>query len=237
VTVKVLESVPHDPLAFTQGLVFDLQGRLFESTGLEGRSSLREVDPETGTVVRSVPLDATLFAEGLALVGDTLIQLTWQDGVAFAYDAETFEQKSTFEYSGEGWGLCFDGSRLVMSDGTDTLTFRDPETFDEIGEVVVTMEGNPLQLLNELECIGGDVYANVYRSDLIAVIEPSNGEVTTVIDAAALPRPPGADVLNGIAVDPQGDLWLTGKLWEAVYRVELVSHEASARVSAGGRDG
>lgn len=222
VTVTVIDSVPHDVLSYTQGLVFDSDGRLFESTGLEGRSSLRELDPDTGSVARAAVLDPFLFGEGLALVDDRLIQITWQDGVALVYDAETFEREATFEYEGEGWGLCYDGARLVMSDGTDTLTFRDPETFEATGEVGVTMAGSPLTLLNELECVDDKVYANLYRSDLIAVIDPSTGAVESLIDAATLPRQEGADVLNGIAVDPAGNLWLTGKLWDTMYRVELV---------------
>jgi len=221
-TLDIAETVPHDVLAFTQGLVFDDRGRLFESTGLEGRSTLRELDPATGEVVRTKALDDSSFGEGLALVGDRLIQITWQDETAFVYDIETFEQQATFGYEGDGWGLCYDGARLVMSDGTDTLTFRDPETFEVTGEIAVTMAGAELALLNELECVDGKVYANLYRSDLIAIIDPSNGVVETLIDAAKLPRQDGAEVMNGIAVDPEGDLWLTGKLWDSMYRVELV---------------
>jgi glutamine cyclotransferase len=221
-TVNIVEAVPHDVLAYTQGLVFHPDGRLFESTGLEGRSSLRELDPDTGAVARIAALDPTVFGEGLAVVDDRLIQITWQDGVAFEYEAATFERTATFEYEGEGWGLCYDGTRLVMSDGTDTLTFRDPETFEATGELSVTMAGVALTLVNELECVGDAVYANLYRSDLIAVIDPSTGAVQALIDATPLPRHEGADVMNGIAVDPHGNLWLTGKLWDTMYRVELV---------------
>jgi glutaminyl-peptide cyclotransferase len=221
-TARVVESVPHDAGAFTQGLVFDDTGVLYESTGLQGQSSVREVDPETGLVVRARSVDAAYFGEGLALVDDRLIQLTWQDGVAFVYDTATFEQIGSFEYDGEGWGLCYDGERLVMSDGTDVLEFRDPDTFAVEGSVRVTMDGDVLELLNELECVDDRVYANLWRSDLVAVIDPSTGVVETLIDASTLERPANADVLNGIAVDPDGGLWLTGKLWDAMYRVELV---------------
>jgi glutaminyl-peptide cyclotransferase len=221
--VEVLETVPHDVGAFTEGLVFDGRGRLFESTGLEGSTTLRELDPRTGDVLRSVSAAADIFGEGLALVGDRLVQITWKNGDAFAYDPETFEVVDTFAYEGEGWGLCFDGSRLVMSDGSDTLTFRDPTTFETIGSVRVTMSGAKVELLNELECVdGGKVYANIFLTDRIVLIDPADGEVDAVIDAATLERPKGADVLNGIAVDPQGELWLTGKLWDAMYRVRLV---------------
>jgi glutaminyl-peptide cyclotransferase len=220
--VEVVETVPHDTSAFTQGLLFDDRGRLFESTGLEGRSTLREVDPDTGAVLRSEQIDPTIFAEGLALVDDRLIQITYQDGRAFVYDAETFEREETFEYTGEGWGLCYDGERLVMSTGSDTLTFRDPETFEPIGDVQVTMGGAPVELLNELECVEGKVYANLWTTNSIVVIDPASGEVETLIDASSLMRPAGADVLNGIAVDPEGGLWLTGKLWDKMYQVELV---------------
>lgn len=222
VVVEVLEAVPHDPDAFTQGLVFDEHGRLFESTGREGESSLREVDPFTGAVTRSLELAPDLFGEGLALVEDRLVQLTWQEGIAFAYDRETFEVVAELEYEGEGWGLCYDGERLVMSDGSATLTFRDPATFEAQGSVEVRADGEDVPLLNELECVGELVYANVWETDSIVVIDPATGAVETMIDATALERPAGADVLNGIAVDPAGELWLTGKQWDSMYRVRLV---------------
>jgi glutaminyl-peptide cyclotransferase len=234
-TVEILETVPHDVGAFTEGLVFDERGRLFESTGLEGGSTLRELEPRTGDVLRQVPLAAEIFAEGLALVGDRLVQITWKNGDAFVYDRETFELVATFEYAGEGWGLCYDGTRLVMSDGTDTLTFRDPTTFEATGNVRVTMAGAKVELLNELECAAGKVYANIFRSDLIAIIDPSDGQVDALIDASALVRPKGADVLNGIAVDPNGDLWLTGKWWDSMYRVRPVTvHALTTPVASSG---
>jgi glutamine cyclotransferase len=224
ITVEVREAVPHDSGAFTEGLVFDGSGRLFESTGLEGKSTLRELDPRTGEVLRSVAQEDDVFGEGLALAGDRLVQLTWRNGDAFVYDPETFDVVGTFEYEGEGWGLCFDGTRLVMSDGSDTLTFRDPTTFEAIGSIAVTMAGAKVALLNELECAGGKVYANIFHTDLIALLAPADGKVETLIDAAALARPEEADVLNGIALDPHGQLWLTGKWWDTMYMVELVRH-------------
>jgi glutaminyl-peptide cyclotransferase len=220
-TVRVVETVAHDPEAFTQGLVFAPDGALFESTGLEGRSSIRELDPATGAVTRIHELAPSSFGEGLALVGDRLVQLTYREERAFVYDRDTFELTDTFMYEGEGWGLCFDGTSLVMSNGTDELTFRDPSTFDVVRRVAVTMDGQPLTWLNELECIDGQVYANLWQSDLVAVIDSTTGVVRVLVDASSLARPADADVMNGIAVDPSGGLWLTGKLWDAMYRVEL----------------
>lgn len=222
---EVLEELPHDPGAFTQGLVLD-GDRFFESTGIRGSSSLREVALDSGEVVRSQPVPAEYFGEGLALVDDRLIQITWQEGEAFVYDAETFEQVASFNYEGEGWGLCFDGERLVMSDGSPTLTFRDPETFEETGSVDVTLDGQGVDELNELECVDDRVYANVWNTDRIVEIDAASGEVMGVIDAAGLLEPEravGADVLNGIAHVPGDDtFWLTGKLWPAMFRVRLV---------------
>ena len=220
--VEVVETVAHDPGAFTEGLVFDATGRLFESTGLDGESTLRELDPSSGEVVRSIALAPSLFGEGLALVGTRLVQITWQDQRAIVYDVDTFAEVRSFEYDGEGWGLCFDGAQLVMSNGSDQLTFRDPDTFAAVRTVEVTLEEEPVFQLNELECIDGRVYANIWKSDRIVQIDPATGVVVATIDASALERPATGDVLNGIAVDPEGGLWLTGKRWDSMYRVELV---------------
>ncbi len=224
-TVQVLGSTPHDRSAFTQGLVW-FQGALYESTGLYGQSTVREVDRATGEVRRQVRLDPTVFAEGLAQVGDRLVQITWQQGVAYVYDIATLERLDQFTYTGEGWGLCNDGARLVMSDGSSALTFRDPETFGAIGTVSVTLDGRPLDRLNELECVGDRVYANVWMSDLIVRIDPGSGRVDAAIDAGNLLPPAeriGADVLNGIAYDPEQDVFLiTGKLWPRVFEVRFV---------------
>jgi glutamine cyclotransferase len=223
--VEVRETLPHDPTAFTQGLVWH-SGRLLESTGLSGRSSLREVEPKTGKVRRRVDLERRYFGEGLARVGDRLFQLTWQDGVAFVYDHFTFTETARFAYEGEGWGLCYDGSDLVMSDGSSTLVFRDPATFEVRRSVTVRLRGQPLARVNELECVGGSVYANVWMTDEIVVIDAKDGTVTAVIDASGLLSPverARADVLNGIAHDPKsGDFYITGKLWPKLFRVRFV---------------
>lgn len=223
--VKVLSTRPHDPGAYTQGLLFS-NGALFESTGLNGRSSLREVDPKTGKVRRRIEVPQQYFAEGLALADNRLIQLTWQNGVAFVYDPATFQKVGELRYNGEGWGLCYDGQRLVMSDGSDLLLFRDPKTFAPQGQVNVTLAGEPVYQLNELECVNGAVYANVWQTDDILRIDPSTGRVTAVIDASGLlsaQEKQQAEVLNGIAYDPAKKTFLiTGKLWPKMFEVELV---------------
>lgn len=221
-SVKVLSIRPHDAGAYTQGLLFH-DGALFESAGLYGQSSLREVDPGTGEVKRQVRLPREYFAEGLALVGNRLIQLTWQEEKAFVYGLSDFKPAGELRYDGEGWGLCWDGRRLVMTDGSDRLTFRDPQTFAVLGEVRVTLSGQPVDRLNELECVEGTVYANVWQTDDILRIDPATGKVTAVIDASGLLSPGErrtADVLNGIAWDPSRKTFLiTGKLWPRMFEV------------------
>jgi glutamine cyclotransferase len=223
--VKVLSVRPHDPGAFTQGLLLH-DGSLYESTGLKGRSTLREVDPQTGAVKRKVEMPAEYFAEGLALVGDRLIQLTWQNGKALLYDRADFKPAGELHYDGEGWGLCWDGTRLVMSDGSDRLTFRDPKTFATLSTLGVTVGGQPAYQLNELECVDGAVYANVWQTDDILRIDPKNGRVTAVIDASGLltrEERLKTDVLNGIAWDPAAKSFLiTGKLWPKLFEVRFV---------------
>lgn len=224
---EVEGTFPHDPEAFTQGLLLE-NGLLYESTGLYGRSSLREVDPVSGSVLRKKDLDPGLFGEGLALVGDRLIQLTWRAERALIYDLETFEPLGSFRYRGEGWGLCYDGEELWMSDGSSSLTVRDPDTFEVRRRVPVTAEGEPVDLLNELECVGPHVYANVWQTDGIVRIDKSNGKVGALVDAAGLLSAEqraglSADaVLNGIAYDPDNDLFLvTGKLWPLLLAVRF----------------
>lgn len=220
-----IEERPHDPTAFTQGLAFDDQGRLFESTGLRGSSQIRELDPGTGEVLRSEALADHLFGEGLAIVGDRAIQITWQEGVALVWDLDTFEIVDELGYEGEGWGLCHDGERLVMSDGSATLTFRDPGTFEAEGTVDVTRDGAPLPMLNELECVGDLVYANVWQTSLIVAIDPDTGEVVASFLFPSLLTPEQAaraDVLNGIAYEPDtGTFLVTGKDWPAMFVFDL----------------
>jgi glutamine cyclotransferase len=223
---EILTTFPHDPGAYTQGLLFH-DGHLFESTGQYGGSSLRKVHIESGRVVARTAVDSTLFAEGLALVGTELYQLTWKAGRAIVYDLETLEWKREYEYEGEGWGLCHDGASLYMSDGTSRLTRRDPSTFDVLEEVSVTGGGHAVPRLNELECVGGEIYANVYQTERIVRIDKTTGNVTGEIDGSRLSlrggRPGGVDaVLNGIAYIPEtGVLLLTGKLWSRVLAVRL----------------
>ncbi len=223
---SVLDTLPHDSAAFTQGLV--VRGDvLYESTGLYGRSTVRLVDRGTGEVLASESLPEELFGEGLELVDGRLVQLTWQSEQALVWDASTLDRVGTLTYTGEGWGLCDGGQTLVMSDGTSELTFRDRATFAEIGTVEVTLEGEPVVNLNELECVGGFVFANVWKSADIIVVEPGSGEVTALIDASELVALAGADdagaVLNGIAYDAERGVFLvTGKLWDVVFEVAFV---------------
>lgn len=224
---EVVGSSPHDTGAWTEGLLIDARGRLFESTGIVGRTSVREVDRVTGEVLRSAAPSDPVYGEGLAMAGDHLLQLTWRDGVALAWDPETFEPLGSHRYTGEGWGLCSDGNRLVMSDGSDTLAFHDPLTFQQTGSVPVTLDGRPVVKINELECVAGQVWANVWETPYIVRIDPSTGAVTGVLDMTGLADPdpsatdPGA-VLNGIAYDPMSDTFLvTGKLWPTMYEIRV----------------
>ncbi len=222
----IIDTHPHDSDAFTQGLEI-LDGRFIESTGLYGESDRRIVDIETGAIALIEPIDPDLFGEGLTRVGDELIQLTWKAGIAIRSDASTLQEISRDSYEGEGWGLCFDGESLAMSDGSSRLTFRDPETFDVTRTIEVHLDGAPVELLNELECVNGQVLANIWLSDLIVVIDPTTGEVVASLDGSSL-RPADLPVenssfaLNGIAHDPDtGHFFLTGKLWPVIYEVEL----------------
>jgi glutamine cyclotransferase len=225
--VEVLKTYPHDRGAFTQGLVLH-QGTFYESTGLVGKSSLRQVEVTTGRVMRKIDVAPPYFAEGLALVGDRLIQLTWQHGKAFVYDLRNFSKQAEFSYKGEGWGLCHDGKQLTMSDGSSNLTVRNPTDFSVVRTIRVTMNGTPLEQLNELECVDGSVYANVWTRDLIVKIDPASGRVTQSIAAAktSLLSPmeqEGTDVLNGITYDPADKTFLiTGKNWPKLFRVRFV---------------
>ncbi len=240
VVPTVVSKVPHDTTAFTQGLLFH-DGFLYESTGIWGDSSVRRVELETGEVLLQHDLPDEDFGEGLARVDDTLWQLTWQNGIAYRYAIDDFSIIDTAAYEGEGWGLCFDGERLVMSDGSNTLSFRDPETFDLLGTVDVTSDGAGLEDLNELECVGGDVYANVWHSDFVVRIDPETGQVTAEIDAAGLlteEEYSDADVLNGVAYNPaSGNFFFTGKDWPWVFEVDIDGVDApGGGTSTGGDD-
>ena len=222
---NVVRRYPHDTEAFTQGLLWH-EGHLYESTGLRGRSSLRKVALESGEVLERREVDRAHFAEGLALVRDRLIQLTWRNGVAHEWSLEGLRHRRTFQYEGEGWGLCYDGRHLVMSDGTARLTFRDPSTFRQVRQVTVRNEGRAVADLNELECVDGAVWANVWQRDEILRIDPASGRVTAVVDASGLLTDEEAmdtDVLNGIAWIPERERFvITGKLWPHLFEIELV---------------
>ena len=225
---KVVATFPHDQTSFTQGLVYAGDGQFYESTGLEGESTLRRVDITTGQTLQRLDIPGQYFAEGLAMIGDELLQLTWQHKTGFVYDRKTFKQKRTFAYKTEGWGIAFDGkSRLVMSDGTDTLQFLDPKTLAVTKPLRVQDAGRPVTHLNELEWIEGEIWANVWTTDRIARISPNTGDVNAWIDLSSLfgrsgRRPPPADELNGIAYDPAARrIFITGKKWPRVYQITV----------------
>jgi glutaminyl-peptide cyclotransferase len=220
--VRVVATYPHDTGAYTQGLLWH-DGTLYESTGQYGESTVRQVELATGRVLRQAELPRQYFGEGLALVGSRLVQLTWQEGVALIWGLADVAPRGEHRYTGEGWGLCYDGRRLVMSDGSARLTFRDPESFAVIGGVDVTLSGVPADRLNELECVEGAVYANVWRDQEIFRIDPGDGRVTAVINASGLISAKErllADVLNGIAYRPETEtFFITGKLWPKLFEV------------------
>lgn len=225
--VEVLATYPHDPTAFTQGLEWH-DGRLYESTGLYGVSDLRVSEIETGAVGQRVPLPEEVFGEGMTVVGDRIWQLTWREQVAFQRDRESLAETGRATYQGEGWGLCYDegSGRLVMSDGTPRLTFRDPDTFAPLDSVTVRLGTGLVEMINELECVDGDVWANLWQTDQIVRIDPDTGLVEAVVDASGLLSPEQreqADVLNGIAAVPGTDTFLiTGKLWPTMFLVRFV---------------
>ena len=225
-TYEIVRSHPHDPAAFTQGLTM-ADGHLYEGTGLHGQSSLRRVDLQTGAALQQIALDGRYFGEGVAVVGDRIVQLTYQTEVGFVYDRKTFTLLREFKYRGEGWGLTYDGQRLVMSDGSDTLRFWNPETFEEQGRLRVRDGDMAVERVNELEYVDGALYANIWQEDRIARIDPKTGIVTAWIDMqnllTATERSRGVDVLNGIAHDPKtGHFLITGKLWPWVFEVKFV---------------
>jgi glutaminyl-peptide cyclotransferase len=226
--VDVLGAYPHDTNAFTEGLVWYSDG-FFESTGLNGESTLRQVAFPSSEVTRSVPLSNKYFGEGLTLVDDHLVQLTWQNQLGLIYDRDSFDPRGTFTYGSEGWGLTYDGTSLIRSDGTPTLTFLDPASYQTTRTLPVTLDGKPVEMLNELEWIRGEIWANVWQTDLIVQIDPSSGVVTGVLDMTGLypaeRRPDRDDVLNGIAYDASTDrIFITGKRWPNLYEIRVQEH-------------
>jgi glutamine cyclotransferase len=224
-TAIIVKTYPHDPRAFTEGLLFH-RGFLYESTGRDGQSSIREVDLKTGTVIRQRKLEAGYYGEGITIWKNRLIQLTWKNETGFIYDLKTFEPRSIFHYPGEGWALTTDGSHLIMSDGTSDLRILDPDSMSERGRVHVTCDGRAVGNINELEWVKGEVYANIWRTNVIARINPRTGEIQGLIDLTNLAPPidksDPENVLNGIAYDGVRDrLFVTGKLWPTLYQITL----------------
>lgn len=222
---RVVAEHPHDPTSFTQGLLVH-DGFLYESTGHYGESRVRKIEPESGRVLAERRLESRLFGEGLALADGRLVQLTWREGAALLWEPESLEPLGRISYQGEGWGLAFDGERLILSDGSSALSFRDPGTLEETGRVTVTMDGAPVARLNELEWVDGAVWANVLGSSSVVRIDPASGAVTGVADLSALvgrlpaEEAAGIDVLNGIAWWPERERFLvTGKYWPRLFEV------------------
>jgi glutamine cyclotransferase len=228
-TYEVVQAYPHDPAAFTQGLIY-LDGFLYESTGLYGQSSLRKVDLETGEVLQQVDIPEKYFAEGLTEWDDTLVQLTWQEHTGFVYGLADFQRQREFDYGTEGWGLTHDDGQLIMSDGTPTIFFLDPETFEVQNTVNVTDQGQGIEAINELEWVQGEIFANIWQTDDIIRIDPTTGDVLGWVDLRGLlpeeERTQQTNVLNGIAYDAVADrLFVTGKLWPKLYEIKLVPIE------------
>lgn len=224
--VDVVHSYPHDPQAFTEGL-FYLNGYLYESTGLEKHSSIRKVRLETGEVLQKIDIPAKYFGEGIVNWGRTLISLTWKSHVGFIFNLDSLKLKGQFHYAGEGWALTRDDKRIIMSDGTSELRFLDPVTLSETGRIRVTLNGNPVQKVNELEWVKGEIFANVWQTNWILRIDPTSGDVVGLINLSGLLKPadivPGqTDVLNGIAYDAKNDrLFVTGKNWPKLFEIHL----------------
>jgi glutamine cyclotransferase len=222
---QIVRVYPHDHDAFTQGLQY-VDGVFYEGTGLNGRSSIRRVELETGKVLQKREVPSEHFGEGITVFKSDLIELTWQTHVAFVYDSKSFQPKKQFSYPGEGWGLTHDGESLIMSDGSDELRYLDPVTFAEKRRLKVTASGKPLRNLNELEYVKGEIFANIWQTDYIARIAPATGKVTAYIDLRGLLTAAdraGTDVLNGIAYDQAHDrLFVTGKLWPKLFEIKIV---------------
>lgn len=227
---EILKEFPHDQESFTQGLEWLGDGTFVEGTGQEGKSKLRIVRLEDGVATQEVDLDPALFGEGTTVWNDRIYQITWRNKIAIVYDRKTLQEVKRFSYEGEGWGLAHDDKHLIMSDGSSTLQFRDPETFDVVRTVKVYGNGRRIAKLNELEYIGGEIFANIWREDVIVRISPENGQVTGWIDLSGLPRnvrPHNEAVLNGIAYDAAGDrLFVTGKNWTRLYQIRIAPRPA-----------
>ncbi len=226
-TFRIVDVYPHQTDAFTQGLVFE-DGVLYEGTGLQGKSSLRKVELETGRVLHRYDLPEAYFGEGITIYQDMIIQLTWKSGKGFIYNKNDFNLLSEFTYPTEGWGITHNGKTLFMSDGTSTIYFLDPLNLETTGSIEVHDDGVPVDRLNELEYINGRIYSNIWQTDRIAIINPEDGAVTGWIDLTGLLQTQDysgpADVLNGIAYDKQGDrLFVTGKLWPYLFEIEMVA--------------
>jgi glutamine cyclotransferase len=230
---NIVNTYPHDSSAFTEGLTYS-GGYLYESTGLNGESSLRRVDLTTGAVLQQVNLPSQYFGEGIAIVNNTIIQLTYQSHIGFVYDKNTFALLRNFSYSTEGWGLTYDGKQLIMSDGTDYLTFLNPLTFQPTGQVQVHDGNTTIDNINELEYINGSVFANIWLTNNIAIINPATGQVTGWINLTGLPAAVAVNsnpnaVLNGIAYDQQNHrLFVTGKDWQSLYEINLITNPGTA---------
>jgi glutamine cyclotransferase len=227
---EIVRAYPHDRGAYTQGLVY-ANGVLYEGTGMEEESSIRKVKLETGEVLQRRNVSG-VFGEGIVLWKERLIELTWKHELGFIYDLTTFEPRGQFRYPGEGWGLTHDGKRIIMSDGTAQLRFWDPDKLTETGRITVTDDGRPVDQLNELEYIKGEVWANVWNTNRIARIDPATGKVTGWIDLAGLLRPEDrndlTDVLNGIAYDAAGErIFVTGKRWPKLFEIRVVRKSVS----------
>jgi len=225
-TYKVVNTYPHDRSAFTEGLVFE-DVVLYEGTGLCGYSSLRRVELETGEILQICELLPQFFGEGVTIYGDKIIQLTWQSHIGFVYDKYSFKLLQEFNYPDEGWGITHDGKHLIMSDGTSTLHFLNPDTFEEISQIEVSANNIPVTRINELEYIQGEIYANIWLTELIARIDPLSGQVIGWIDLKGILSPEddseAVDVLNGIAYDPKNSrLFVTGKFWPKLFEIELI---------------
>jgi glutamine cyclotransferase len=224
-TYQVVNKYPHDPTAFTQGLVFH-NGLLYEGTGLYGESSLRIVEPETGMIIQSIDLSAEYFGEGITILGEYIYQVTWREQTGYVYDLD-LNQVTEFTIPDEGWGLTTDGTHLILSDGTSTLSYIDPATLTIMETVTVTFEGEKINRINELEYIEGYIYSNIWQTDSIAIIDPATGEVVSWIDLTDLKNEldstAGIDVLNGIAHDPEtGKIYVTGKHWPNLFEIKLI---------------